>query len=145
MSTLHRLPVFAHKHRRASGFTLIELMVVATVASILMAMGLVAYTNAQRGARDSKRRSDIRAIQLASEQFFGDNGNLYPTTPSDLNPYFPSRQVPADPKSTQSYSQTMSATAYCWCATMESPNTGNSGSNCAIGSSKTHFCVNQRQ
>ncbi|OGE77195.1 hypothetical protein A3J19_01810 [Candidatus Daviesbacteria bacterium RIFCSPLOWO2_02_FULL_41_8] len=59
------------------GFTLIELLVVITIISILMAVGFTVYSFAVRQGRDSKRQSDMRAIQSALEQYYFDQG-FYP-------------------------------------------------------------------
>lgn len=50
-------------------FTLLELLVVIGIISILVAMGAVSYSSAQKKARDSKRSSDLKAIQSALEQY----------------------------------------------------------------------------
>ncbi len=50
-----------------SGFTLIELMVVVSIIAILSVIGIVAFGNTQKNARDTRRRSDIDAISKALE------------------------------------------------------------------------------
>lgn len=50
------------------GFTLIELMVAISVVAILSVIGLVIYTDAQKGARDGRRRADLNALANAIEQ-----------------------------------------------------------------------------
>lgn len=55
-----------------SGFTLVELLVTITIIAILAAIGLVTYSVALKQGRDSKRQSDLRAIQSALEQYNSD-------------------------------------------------------------------------
>lgn len=59
------------------GFTLIELLVAISIVAVLSAVGMVAYTTAQRSARDSKRKQDLKAIQTALELYYQQNG-YYP-------------------------------------------------------------------
>ncbi len=61
------------------GFTLIELLIVVAIISILVAIGLAAFTTAQRGARDSQRQSDVGEVAGALGLYYGDN-NSYPET-----------------------------------------------------------------
>lgn len=61
------------------GFTLIELLIVIAIIAILIAIGAVSYTTAQRRARDAQRLSDVQKIATALEEFFADN-HEYPTT-----------------------------------------------------------------
>lgn len=50
-----------------SGFTLIELLVVIAIIAILSLVGLTLFGNAQKNARDAKRRADVDAIAAALE------------------------------------------------------------------------------
>src|SRR3989344_2943745 len=58
-------------------FSLVELLVVITIISIMLAAGTVSYTLAQKKGRDGKRKSDLKAIQQSLEQYFQANG-YYP-------------------------------------------------------------------
>lgn len=62
------------------GFTLIELLIVITIIVIIIAIAAVSFTTVQRNARDSQRKSDLKKVQLALEEFFADNG-AYPDEP----------------------------------------------------------------
>jgi type IV pilus assembly protein PilE len=136
------------------GFTLIELLVVIAIIGILMAAGTVAFTNAQRSSRNSRRQSDMRAIQNAFEQYYTGNSSLYAATPGDMAVgYFPGNELPLDPQGT-SYAVNMTgvtgvtATGYCACATLETGGRGNSSdANCSFTNSGSplYFCVTQRQ
>ena len=59
------------------GFSLIELLIVISIIGILVATATVSWTNAQEKSRDSKRKSDVKAIQQALELYLQDNGT-YP-------------------------------------------------------------------
>ncbi len=136
------------------GFTLIELMVVVAIIGVLMAAGIVAFTNAQQNARDARRRADVDAISKALEQHYFNNTFAYPTVASDINTYFPAGTPPTDPQS-GSYDIKLSAggTAYCVCATLEKIGKGNAtalGNSSGVctygtGSGANYFCASQRQ
>lgn len=49
------------------GFTLVELLVVVAIIAILSTIGLVVFSDAQKNARDARRKSDIDAIAKAIE------------------------------------------------------------------------------
>lgn len=90
------------------GFTLIELLVVMAVLSILIGIGINTFTIAQKKARDTKRKADLRTIQTALEAYRINTGS-YPTQPDTndasiidgsttlLTGYLPA--VPSDPLS----------------------------------------------
>lgn len=59
------------------GFTLIELLVVIAIIGILSSIVIVSLSASRAKARDAKRISDIRTIQLALALYYTDNG-MYP-------------------------------------------------------------------
>ena len=61
----------------ASGFTLMELMVVMVLLGILVAMGLSSFRSSQAKSRDSRRKAELRQTSLALEAYFNDKGR-YP-------------------------------------------------------------------
>ena len=95
--------------RKNKGFTLIELLVVVAILGLLATIVAVSLTSARARARDSRRVSDIRQIELALELYYAahqqypisatssafqtliDEGFLnmssVPTDPSTGNPY----------------------------------------------------------
>lgn len=62
------------------GFTLIELMIVIGIVAMLSSIGFTTYTSVQEDARNSKRKSDMKELKIALEQYKFKNGNRYPST-----------------------------------------------------------------
>ncbi len=62
-----------------NGFTMIELLVVIVILGILSVVGLGSFSAAQMKARDSRRKTDIRAISDALEVYYNDFGR-YPSS-----------------------------------------------------------------
>ena len=67
------------------GFTLIELLVVVVIIGVLVAIAVPVYLNYRKGAADKSAQSDVRGAVSAIEEFYTDNGNVYPTTASGTN------------------------------------------------------------
>jgi len=67
---------------RTSGFTIVELLIVVVVIAVLAAITIVAFNGVQARARDSQRRSDVRAITKALELYKISNGAYPAATPS---------------------------------------------------------------
>lgn len=59
------------------GFSLIELLVVATIIIVLMTIGLVSYRSASRNSRNAKRQSDLESVRQALVLYKNDNSE-YP-------------------------------------------------------------------
>ncbi len=76
------------------GFTLIELLVVISIIAILSVIGMTAYGNVQKSARDARRRGDIDAITKAMEVNKSSSG--YQALQSS---WFASNTIPKDPGS----------------------------------------------
>ena len=64
---------------KISGFTLVELMVVISIISVLVSVILVSLNGVRANARDAKRFSDLRQVEVALELYKQDN-NQYPNT-----------------------------------------------------------------
>ncbi len=92
-------------------FTLIEILVVATIIGLLSVLGIISYSQFTKSARDARRKSDIENIRVALESYKS-NTNYYPYQDSgDVPPQILVTQsylkeIPKDPKSTQDYSYT---------------------------------------
>jgi type II secretion system protein G len=63
---------------KSKGFTIVELLIVIVVIGILATLVIVTFTGIQQKARDSKRKTDIGAVQAALESYYSSN-NTYPT------------------------------------------------------------------
>lgn len=74
---------------KIKGFTLLELLVVIGIIAILVAMGTVSYSAAQKAARDSRRRQDLLSMQNALEEYYGANQFVYPVDVSGACPGAP--------------------------------------------------------
>jgi len=60
------------------GFTLVELLVVIAIIGILAALGLYGFTTAQKKARDTQRRNDLKELKQALEAYAGSHNGFYP-------------------------------------------------------------------
>jgi prepilin-type N-terminal cleavage/methylation domain-containing protein len=62
--------------KSASGFTLVEVLIVITVIAILAAIGVVSYGGVQSRARDSKRIEDVSHIGRSMQLWVGPDKSL---------------------------------------------------------------------
>lgn len=124
------------------GFTLIEILVAATIIAVLSVIGVASYTSINRRSRDAKRKSDLEQVRSALEMYRADKG-FYPGSSTGfiqltsldngsgsgplIPTYMPS--IPMDPKSTSQtpityYYSPLGTVApfysYCICANLES-------------------------
>ncbi len=143
---------------KKSGFTLLELLVVIAIIAVLISMATVSYSSAQRKSRDSRRKSDLKSIQAALEQYYADHSGVY-IIDAGCNPgvtYLPGG-MPTDPKSGVAYTvtsipfsgscPTAGSNAYCICALLEGETNTTTGCNGgAVPSGYTGaFCVRSLQ
>ena len=59
------------------GFTLLEMLVVISIIGVLVGIGAISYSTAQKKARDTKRNLDLKAIQNCMEQNYSVNNSQY--------------------------------------------------------------------
>lgn len=90
--------------RSAAGFTLIELMVVASIITILAGMSIAQYKHGTRLAQEAVLKEDLFRMREAIDQYYADKGQ-YPADITALVSDGYLRQVPADPftRSTDSW------------------------------------------
>lgn len=92
------------KHR-TQGFTLIELLVVIAIIGILSSVVVASLNSARTKARDARRVSDIKQIQVAIELYYDSQGE-YPDALSKLttaNLGGTLAKEPTDPQTGSSY------------------------------------------
>ena len=130
------------------GFTLLELLIVISIIGVLVALGTVSYSTAQKKSRDSRRKMDMKNIQTAMESYYAQNGS-YPTATTNLTDKFSGNSLPKDPKTGVDYSYGLSAAGYCVCSTMEIAGSGNAkgitGGFACDYSNQISFCVQNLQ
>lgn len=147
--------------KKQLGFTLFELLVSISIIAIMTALASVAFSGAQKKARDSRRVQDMKLIQTAAEQYYSQNTYLYPTnytagtawTPSGSTATAVLESFPTDPKNTAPYVYscrgTCNTAGYCLCARVENTSNGNSTNNCttftAPSATTNYFCVKNQQ
>jgi len=142
------------KHK--PGFTLIEVLVAATIIALLTSIGVVSYQAANRQARDAKRKADLEQIRAALQIYRGDCGT-YPASVSFGGPLTGAcpttttymQQVPQDPKGGYyQYSQQGGGTSYVLCACLEggggtttcTGSCSNCGNACGAGACNYEVC-----
>lgn len=88
---------------KKEGFTLVELLIVIAIIGILSSVVFASMNVARQKARDARRVSDIKQIQLALEMYQDANGQ-YPTdiySSGILSAYM--NAVPKDPSTGSNY------------------------------------------
>lgn len=63
--------------KASKGFTLIELLIVVSIIGVIALIGIASYQAVTKSGRDSKRQTDLKAIQSEMERYFADQG-FYP-------------------------------------------------------------------
>ncbi len=70
----------------ASGFTLIELIIVVLILGILAAIAIPNFMAFRDHSREAKVKSDCHTVQLTTESFSVDNDGVYPNDLTDTLP-----------------------------------------------------------
>jgi type IV pilus assembly protein PilE len=125
--------------KKTSAFTLIEILVVATIIIVLTTISIASFSTANKSARDAKRKSDMETIRQALVLYKTQTG-AYPTPASDFaavtSPLVPATgtqyltpPVPSDPGSA-SYTGSSNASSFCVCAVSETSKGNRSAATC---------------
>ena len=80
----------------ASGFTMIELLIVMSLVVILASIGMTQYRNSQVSAKEAVLKEDLFRMRDALDQFYADK-NKWPADLAELVSEGYIRQVPKDP------------------------------------------------
>ena len=70
--------MISFERAKSRGFTIVELLIVIVVIGILAALVVVTYNGIQQKARDTERKTDIKALHGQLEAYQAQNGK-YPT------------------------------------------------------------------
>ena len=149
VSEVYNNPTMKHTAHTSKGFTLIEILVAATIIAVLSVVGVASYTRINMRSRDAKRKSDLEQVRSALEMYRVDN-TFYPGSSTGFNPlstdlevlvsadppYMPSMPTDPKPQSNDYYYSPLVPMGtptryygYCICAKLEN----NSGSGTCTG------------
>jgi prepilin-type N-terminal cleavage/methylation domain-containing protein len=135
--------------KKKNGFTLLELLVVIGIIALILGIAVASYSEAQKRSRDARRRSDLKAMQDALEQYYGANSYVYPIDGGSGDCSAASVNMksswPTDPGTSDYEEVCNTGTDYCICVDLEVDGAGNSGSSCAWVSGGDYYCVGSLQ
>ncbi|MEO7617886.1 MAG: prepilin-type N-terminal cleavage/methylation domain-containing protein [Candidatus Saccharibacteria bacterium] len=108
------------KSKKEQGFTLLELLIVIVIIGILALLIIPNISSAPKKARDTQRKTDLRAAQKALEEYYVSN-QAYPTvaSPTDITTALtslstgsapPLKTIPVDPKNVSPYTYLYTST-----------------------------------
>jgi len=92
----NRQSVIGNRQSNASGFTLLELVMVMTIIVVLAAVGVTSYQSIQLKARETILKEDLRTMRKMIDQYAADKEKL-PQSLDDLVTQGYIREVPIDP------------------------------------------------
>lgn len=64
-----------NKIKKNKAFTLIEVLVVATIIGVLVTVAAVSFANSQKNSRDARRQADLETVRQALVLYRQDNGS----------------------------------------------------------------------
>ncbi len=74
----------SNKIKKIRAFTLIEILVVATIIAVLVTVTAVSFSNAQKNSRNSKRKTDLETVRQALVLYRQDKGSYGNVTGSSI-------------------------------------------------------------
>ncbi|MGB0910185.1 MAG: type IV pilin protein [Nitrospirales bacterium] len=83
-------------HKRIGGFSLIELMIVVSIAAILVTLAVPSFQKSSLKAREAALQQNLFTLRSILDQFYADRGN-YPLTLEELVTEQYIRKIPIDP------------------------------------------------
>lgn len=95
-------------HKRACGFTLIELMVVMVIVALLITLAAPRYFGSLQKSKETALHQTLAVTRDALDKFYGDNGK-YPDSLDALITKRYLRSLPVDPITESNSSWTMVA------------------------------------
>ncbi|NCN07041.1 MAG: type II secretion system protein [Candidatus Pacebacteria bacterium] len=128
--------------RNRKGFTLIELLVVISIIAILVVVGLVSFTDAQRKAKNSQKISDLKALQSAYEQYYSTNTTerfSYSTSCGTMETY-----SGIDSTNHTGFVKNCDADSYCVCVKLDNGQ-GNATNDACTGTTGQYQCIENQQ
>ena len=84
------------RERREAGYTLIELMLVVTIAGILVTMAEPSFRNTVLKAREAALKQNLFTLRDVIDQYRADRGK-YPTVLAELQSAGYIKRIPVDP------------------------------------------------
>jgi general secretion pathway protein G len=81
---------------RGAGFTLVELLVVLTIISLLLTIGVPRYFHSLDTSREQVLRANLAAVRHVLDKYYEDRG-VYPESLDNLVSKHYLRAIPVDP------------------------------------------------
>lgn len=94
--TSHLTPPASHRRVGEAGFTILELMIVLTIAGILLTLAEPSFSNTIQKAREASLKQNLFTMRDVIDQYRADTGN-YPPTLADLQSAGYLKRIPLDP------------------------------------------------
>jgi prepilin-type N-terminal cleavage/methylation domain-containing protein len=72
---------------KPSGFTLIEIVLVLSLAGLIMMIAFIALSGAQKARRDDERKHQLSIMAAKLLEYQGNNGGRHPTDQAELDQF----------------------------------------------------------
>ncbi|HET9721812.1 MAG TPA: type II secretion system protein [Candidatus Saccharimonadales bacterium] len=81
-------------NQKQRGFTIIEVMIVLTIAAVILLIVFLAVPALQRSSRNTQRKNDVAAILASVNDYASNNQGQFPATAADgqFNTAYPNQQ-----------------------------------------------------